>query len=290
MKLVSIIMPVYNVEKYVGKAIQSILNQTWNNFELIIVNDGSTDNSYQICHEFANSDNRIHLISKQNGGLSSARNAGLEVMNGTYVTFIDSDDFWHVLYLEQLIKIKEYHDADIAVCSYQKIALDEDATEKFDNQSICYSGKQYVRNMFGPKVIGAYAWGKLFDSIHFKNIRFPIGRLYEDIFTVPYVAYPQTKIVYTRTTLYYYRQREGSILAKYTPTRADELHALHKIVQYAEKQDDNLLLWYVRINEVRSWFEIKHRFKKFNFDFTQIGKEYKNIIRKDSIRILLPFL
>lgn len=290
MKLVSIIMPVYNVEKYVGKAIKSVLQQSWNHFELIIVNDGSTDSSYQICKKFADADTRLHLLTQQNEGLSAARNMGLKIATGDYITFIDSDDFWHPLYLEKMVTFKEHFHANIAVCAYQKIHEDSDAAEVVSDSTCCYSGKQYVRNMFGPKVIGAYAWGKLFERSHFIGRRFPIGKLYEDIFTIPYVMYPVEKVIYIKSPLYYYRQRKGSILAKYTPERADELSALSEIVRYAEQQRDHRLSWYARINEVRSWLEIKYRFKKFNFDFATIQQEYGKTIKQDSIRILLPFL
>lgn len=287
MKKVSVIMPVYNVEKYVREAIESVLSQTYQNYELIIVNDGSKDNSALICKEYINRDKVIYF-EKVNGGLSSARNAGIKIASGDYITFIDSDDLFDKEYLSTLVRIKEENNADASVVAYQCFTSSDDIKPRKTDKVKIFSGKKYVHAMFGPQIIGAYAWGKLFDRSCFSNRLFPEGKLYEDILTTPYIFYSMKRIVYSYSALYLYRQREGSILQKYTPQRADELLAISKIVDLGIEKKDRILTWYSRINEVRSYLEIKHRFKKYNYDFSDIDKTYTKRIKKDFVKVFIP--
>ena len=123
--LISIIVPVYNVEKYLNRCIESIVAQTYTNLEIILVNDGSPDNSAQICESWREKDNRITILHKENGGLSDARNKGLEVANGEYVSFIDSDDFVHSLYIEALYTMCKNTNTKIAVCNFRRFEKDD---------------------------------------------------------------------------------------------------------------------------------------------------------------------
>ena len=288
MKKVSVIMPVYNVEKYVKAAIDSVLSQTYENYELIIVNDGSKDSSAIICKEYLEN-KKVKYIEKANGGLSSARNAGLKLATGEYITFIDSDDLYDKEYLSTLVKIKEETNADASVVSYKCFTKEDEIQSKKCNKIKVFSGKKYVRAMFGPQVIGAYAWGKLFEKTYFDNRSFPEGKLYEDILTTPYIFYPLKRVAYSYSELYLYRQREGSILQKYTPQRADELLAISKIVDFGIANKDRVLTWYARINEIRSYLEIKSRFKKHNYDFSEIDKTYTKRVKKDFFKIFIPW-
>lgn len=289
MKKISVIMPVYNVEKYVREAIESVLNQSYKEFELIIVNDGSKDNSGIICEEYSY-DKRVKYIKKENGGLSSARNAGLAVASGEYITFIDSDDLFDIDYLSTLVRIKEENNADLAVVSYYCFSDGDSLKPMMSKRVKKYSGKKYVHAMFGPQMIGAYAWGKLFSRDCFETRKFPEGKLYEDILTTPYIIYPMNNVVYSFSQLYMYRQREGSILNKFIPNRADELLAISKIVDLGIVNKDRTLTWFARINEVRSYLENKHRFKKFNYDFSNIEKSFSKRVKIDCIKILLPWI
>lgn len=289
-ELISVILPVYNVELYLKEAIESILNQSYPYFELIIVNDGATDNSLSICKSYEKTDKRIKLISQKNQGLSGARNTGIKNATGKHITFIDSDDVIHKDYLKLLYTLKKGTNSELTICSYQTFTNSIPLVETKNIKNSKYDGKTYVQHMFGPKMIGAYAWGKLFNTSAFENEEFPIGKLYEDILTTPYLIYDLSSITYIKTPLYFYRQREGSILNKYTPNRADELYAINKIVEFAKLKNNELLLWYARINEIRSWLEIKHRFKKFNFNFSEIDKTYHKQINKDLIRVFFPFI
>ena len=289
MKKVSVIMPVYNVEKYVRESIESVLSQDYREFELIIINDGATDGSGRICNEYLH-DARVKYYVKANGGLSSARNEGLKYITGDYVTFIDSDDCFAPGYISTLVRLKEETSADLAVASYHCFTELSNADPSISRKIKMFDGKHYVRAMFGPQMIGAYAWGKLFDSSAFRGRAFPEGRLYEDILTTPYIIYDMKKIAYSCSELYLYRQREGSILQKYTPSRSDELYAISRIVDYGIKKHDRILTWYARINEVRSYLEIRHRFRKHAFDFSSLNTEYTSRVRKDFLKAFVPFM
>lgn len=287
-KLISVIMPVYNVSAYLSEAIESVLAQSYADFEFIIVDDGSTDSSLDICQKFAIMDSRVKVYSKKNGGLSSARNHGIARASGDYLFFIDSDDMITPDCLERLYGALAQSGADVAVANHQKFF---DKAKKMEGKGAVrfLSGKKYVRDIFGPRYIGAYAWGKLFPRYLFEDRLFPVGRLYEDMLTIPYLLYDLKRIAYLDTPLYLYRQRQGSILKTFSVNRVDELYAIHDIVSFASKRSDYLLLWFARINEVRSWCELKSRYKKNGFDFSPVQDEMKKTVLKDLIGIFLPF-
>lgn len=287
-KLISVIMPVYNVEVYLSDAIESVLGQSFADFEFIIVDDGSTDSSSDICKKYAALDGRITVCSKKNGGLSSARNYGISKAAGDYLFFIDSDDMIAPDCLERLYGALVQSGADVAVANHQKF-FDKLETRKGDDAVSLLSGRKYVRDIFGPRCIGSYAWGKLFPRYLFKDRLFPEGRLYEDMFTIPYLLYDLKKIAYIKTPLYLYRQRQGSILKTFSLNRVDELYAIHDIVSFASEKRDHLLLWLARINEVRSWMELKSRYKKNGFDFSSVQNDMKKTVLKDFIGIFFPF-
>ena len=287
-KLISVIMPVYNVEAYLDDAIKSVLMQSYADFEFIIVDDGSTDSSLDICKKYAASDGRIAIYLKKNGGLSSARNYGIARASGDYLFFIDSDDMITPDCLERLYGALVQSGADVAVANHQKF-FDKLEKREGDRSVSLLSGKKYVRDIFGPRCIGSYAWGKLFPRYLFADRLFPEGRLYEDTFTIPYLLYDLKKIAYVKTPLYFYRQRQGSILKTFSAGRVDELYAIHDIVSFASERRDYLLLWLARINEVRSWLELKSRYRKNGFDFSSVQNNMKKTVLKDFIGIFLPF-
>ena len=284
---ITIIMPVYNVEKYIERSISSVLDQTFRNFEFIIVNDGSTDNSGKLIDKYK-IDDRVIIINKENGGPSAARNVALDIMRGKYVTFIDSDDFIDSRYLETLVNLIKEYDVGISICNMQKVHGDVPEEDIENGKVILRSSKKHVRDMFGPRMSGAYAWGKMYRRECFEKIRFPEGRLYEDIFLIPYVVYPVGTIAYTTAKLYCYRQRQGSILAVFNEDRRDEIYSLRTMVDYAAEHKDRLLCWYARINEVRSYIEIKHRCKKYGVDFESVRNDFKGRLGKDLFKIFIP--
>lgn len=210
--LISIVVPIYNVENYLEKCIQSILKQSFNDFELILVNDGSTDGSEKICNYYKELDSRIIYIYKENGGLSSARNIGIKNSTGNYITFIDSDDYISEEYLEVLYNSLLTNDADISVgrhCrvdEYNNISYDISGTNQFTCDST-----EALNCIFYQKYISVSACSKLYKKSLFNDILFPEGKLYEDINTIPYIFEKAKVVSYESNIIYYYRIRFASI-------------------------------------------------------------------------------
>lgn len=208
--LVSIIVPCYKVEAFLRTCIESIINQTYKNWELILVDDGSPDDSGKICDSYALTDTRIKVIHKANGGLSSARNAGLDIIRGDFVTFLDSDDFWHVDYLNILVEMSTKHNADIAQCCYirgiettfPKHNKKHDV-QIFDNHTI-----------FTKQAVKIVIWGKIYKTELFNGIRMPVGLIHEDDWTTWKLYYKAKCIVVTSLPLYYYTYNPQSIMSR----------------------------------------------------------------------------
>ena len=221
---ITVIVPVYNVENYLNKCLDSLINQTYKNLEIIVINDGSTDNSGIICQEYAQKDNRIIYIEKENGGLSDARNVGLDKMTGSYVTFIDSDDWVEPDYVEVLYnKLIEYQ-ADIAIGNYYSYNEDE-AMYYFRINGESYYEKLYdnisiFENLYDSKQMKSFslisAWGKLYKAKLFDDIRFDKGKLGEDGYINQKLYLLVQKVIYINQGLYAYRQRSGSITKTWT--------------------------------------------------------------------------
>lgn len=210
--LISVIVPVYKVERYLHTCINSVLNQTYKNWELILVDDGSPDKCPQICDEYAQSDSRIKAIHKTNGGVSSARNLGLDIATGNYIAFLDSDDFWHINFLSIMVELCLKHDADIVQCNFIRgLATNFPKTKKrshikiFDNHSIFLKRKANV-----------IVCAKLFKSYLFEEIRMPVGKFFEDDFTTWKWYYNANKIIVTSMKLYYYTENDQSTMAGHT--------------------------------------------------------------------------
>lgn len=221
---ITVIVPVYNVENYLNKCLDSIITQTYKNIEIIVVNDGSTDASGEICKEFAEIDHRIIYIEQENAGLSAVRNTGLEIMSGDYVTFVDSDDWIEQDYLETLYKKIVEYQADIAVGNYYSFnesegmfyfhILGDSYYEKvYDNVSI-------FENLYDSQEMKSFAlisaWGKLYKAGLFEHLRFDIGKLGEDGYLNQKIYLLAEKIVYIHKGIYSYRIRNNSLSRTWT--------------------------------------------------------------------------
>ena len=210
---VSVIVPVYNVEKYLEKCLNSIVNQTYKNIEIILVNDGSTDNSLEIMKKFKQKDDRIILLEKENGGLSDARNYGLKKASGSYISFVDSDDFINEKMLEILVNNLIQYKADISMCQFKMFFYDTNKISyTTENNIICYNKKEALKKLLNSdETIGNHAWNKLYKKELFDGVEYPKGKNFEDIGTT-YKLFDKSKvIVYTDFMGYYYYQRENSI-------------------------------------------------------------------------------
>lgn len=234
--LISVIVPVYNVEKYLSQCIKSILNQTYTNLELILVDDGSTDNSGKICDEFSSFDNRVRVIHKINGGLSSARNVGIESAGGDYYSFIDSDDYVENTFLECLYKKIVQENADICECSFFRLRRNRMIKERLFDYEILDPETAVRRLLATPYESFIVIWNKLYRKELFDKIRFPEGKLHEDEYTTYKLIYESNKIVYVNMNLYIYRVRDDSIMnSKFAAKRLEVLECIEEMYIYFDK-------------------------------------------------------
>lgn len=214
MELVSVIVPVYNVEKYLDKCIQSIINQTYQKLEIILVDDGSPDRCGIMCEQYAELDGRIRVIHKKNGGLSDARNVGVERASGKYLLFVDSDDFIDCELVEKTVESAEAYQSDIVLFDYKR--LEPDGSIEFCCINNLPENKGFQLREY-PKVLfkSISAWNKLFLKQFFvnSNIQFPVGYCYEDLGSSPRYLLAADKISYVKETFYNYVIREGSIMS-----------------------------------------------------------------------------
>lgn len=209
-KLVSIVVPIYNVEKYIKKCVSSIIKQTYKNIEIILVNDGSTDSCYEICNEYLKVDKRIKVIHKKNGGLSDARNVGIINSKGKYITFIDSDDYVDNNYIDLLYTSIIKNDADISIVSH-RVFYDTKQIDKSTGEEFCANSKEILEKILYDDGIDLSSWGKLYKIELFKNIKFPVGRLYEDSATTYKLVDLSKKISVCSKPVYNYVIRNNSI-------------------------------------------------------------------------------
>lgn len=214
---ISVIIPVYNVEKYIHECIDSVINQTYTNLEIILVDDGSTDSCASICDAYAKKDSRIRVIHKENGGLSDARNAGLEIATGKYIGYVDSDDYIAPDMYECLLKACEENDAEIAICRFH-IFIDKVQTDgNIIKGNKIYNSKEILSAYIdenGEELITPSAWSKLYQRECIKGLQFPKGKLCEDIVYTTKAFYNAKKISYVDRELYFYRNRPGSIMTE----------------------------------------------------------------------------
>jgi len=233
---ISVIIPVYNVEPYLKKCLDSVVTQTYKEIEIILVDDGSTDGSGPICDEYAAQDKRIRVIHKRNGGLSDARNVGLDRCSGRYVTFIDSDDYVASDYVERLYRILVEYNADIAVCDYFEFYGDEPVqTPEKGEKIIVFDKLQALEQLYGKYSTQlTVAWSKLYKTELFKDLRFPVGKVHEDMFMAHRVLYKSHIVVFTTKQSYFYRRRKGSITNRRftSKNRLDAISALKERVNF----------------------------------------------------------
>jgi glycosyltransferase involved in cell wall biosynthesis len=214
--LISVIVPVYKVEKYLEKCIESIIKQTYTNLQIILVDDGSPDNCGKICDEYAKKDSRIEVIHKINGGLSDARNVGINRANGRYIGFVDSDDYIKEDMYEKLINLIKEYDADISICNLYDVIDGKEYVRNKDNGIHEYSRIDILKEILLDKNIQSYAWNKLYKKELFDEIKYPIGKKYEDIGTTFYLFEKCNKIVVTSEPEYYYLKRADSLVNNVT--------------------------------------------------------------------------
>ena len=214
--LISVIVPVYKVEKYLEKCIESIIKQTYTNLQIILVDDGSPDNCGKICDEYAKKDLRIEVIHKANGGLSDARNVGISKAKGRYIGFVDSDDYIKEDMYEILLNLIKKYDADVSICNLYDVIDGNEYIRNKENGIREYSRLDILKEVLLDKNIQSYAWNKLYEKELFDEIKYPIGKKYEDIGTTFYLFEKCNKIVVTSEPEYYYLKRADSLVNNVT--------------------------------------------------------------------------
>lgn len=242
--LISVIVPVYNVEKYIKNCIDSIINQTYKNLEIILIDDGSKDNSGKICDEYTKLDNRIKAIHKKNGGLSDARNVGIDNATGKYITFIDSDDYVENDYVEYLYKLIKKYNVKMSISSYKVICKNE--TKIIDmaknNKDEKLKTQECLRKMLCEKGFTVSACTKMYEKSLFSDIRFPLGKLCEDNGTTYKLILKCENIIYGNKSNYHYYKRNNSIMtSKFTKHRLDIIDLTDEMVDVVEKEYPELI-------------------------------------------------
>ena len=234
-KLISIIVPVYNVEKYLKKCVYSILNQSYKNLEVILVNDGSTDNSGKICDELSREDSRIKVYHKDNGGLSDARNYGVAKANGEYVGFVDSDDYIDQYMYENLYKAIRKYNTQIAECGITRVYKNNKLRPHYDGEeySLVVDREGYLKEYLENRKVYGAAVCKLL-SIDLANVlKFPDGKVYEDVFYTLELLKKVDKYTLISGNYYYYYIRGNSITTKTFSSRdMDYIEIIDKIGEY----------------------------------------------------------
>ena len=236
---ISVIIPVYKVEQYLGACVDSILAQTFGDFELILVDDGSPDQCGKLCDEYARKDPRVRVIHQENQGLSGARNAGMNSARGEYITFVDSDDMITMDCLKVLFDAITQYDADISCIRLHEIEEQDfpDHSEKEasgSRRAKLFTGQEAVMCIYdGTGEVGITACGKLFARKRIEPHPFPIGRLHEDQFVIPIVLYEAERVVDVNADCYCYRKRSNSIMhTSFNTRRFDNLAGLETCIQY----------------------------------------------------------
>lgn len=228
---ISVIIPVFRTQEYLEKCVKSVLSQTYKNLEIILVDDGSDDKSPEMCDSFMKADSRVTVIHKENGGLSSARNAGLLKASGEFVAFVDSDDYLENGMYEKLIS--SIDDADIAVCGYYSVDGNEVNEHISFPDDTEFTSKEALSELFMDDKIKNHVWNKLFRRELFSSIAFPEGRTFEDILTTYKLFEKSRKIIYTPFAGYYYVSRKGAISKK-----SDSETCLSRYLAHTERYDD----------------------------------------------------
>lgn len=247
-ELISVIVPVYNGVKLLSRCIESVLDQTYSNFELVVVDDGSTDGTDALCDSYANLDSRIKVVHKKQGGAADARNVGLDSSVGEYITFVDSDDLICNTYLETLLMGVRSKLTDISLCKHRYFSDESDLgeikiTSPADISWHFEEGRSICKYIYDYKKAPHYVapWGKLYKRSCFNNIRFPKGRMNEDQFTTYRVIYGKT-VACTEEKLYFYYANPSSVSnSGFSLKRYDNLYALEEAVLFYKHVDDEEL-------------------------------------------------
>ena len=287
-EMISVIVPVYNVEKYIDECISSVVKQSFSNLEIILVDDGSSDNSPKLCDVWMKKDNRVRVIHKENGGASSARNAALEVCRGKYIVFLDSDDVLPLDAIETLWKMITIPGVQIA----QGTSADLDASEIKDEETVyCMSGREFLIKDY----LITTPWAKIFDAEIWKKHRFKEGIIYEDYEIFYRMFYETERVAFQKKNVYYVRDREDSVSRSAVSEKNIVLLELDesRISYFQSKGETDLLEhaytdYYNHLMEFYNIFGYRYILKRYRKNIIHFMK-LKRIGCKTKARLLLCF-
>lgn len=242
---ISVIVPVYNVQQYLSQCVESILAQTYQNLEIILVDDGSTDDSGRLCDALAQRDHRIRVIHKPNGGLSDARNAGTKACNGTFVFYLDSDDYLEQDAISALVRIQFESHAEVVIGNYFYTYSDHEDIAQPDTGTVeAYPRKEAIALLMQGK-LQTFAWGKLIRADIAKRHLFPIGKLFEDHFWTHLVFQDCETVVYSSKPMVHYRQRGNSISFTFNLKRLDIIEGWRERIVFLQQEYPDMVEEYL---------------------------------------------
>lgn len=291
-----IVLPVYQVEKYVHRCIDSILSQSFRDYELVLVDDGSSDESGYYCDEYAEKNDQVIVIHKKNGGLSDARNVGIDwsfqISESKWITFIDSDDWIHSKYLELLYDSVTQTGCQISVCDYKEMT---DDLSELDAEGINTRTEKTEDFFCGHTVRAVVAWGKLYLKTLFRDIRYPFGKLHEDEFTTYKLLFKNPTVSAVDAPLYYYYQNPKSITQSgWTPRSLDGIEAIENSIRFFRKNKfRNAYVKSVRKLEwgINTQFESMKKNSEYcsKHYFTLFSEYYRRLLRYGKKEGMFPF-
>jgi glycosyltransferase involved in cell wall biosynthesis len=287
--LVSIIIPAYNIEAYLPACLDSIVNQTYPNLEIMVIDDGSTDNTLEVAKAYAKRDKRVRVFHKENGGQGDARNVGYEKSTGDLIAYVDGDDYVSKYYIESMLNTMLENDADISTCQYKLVYTSNDhSLESKQKAKIeLISGEDALKRLFYQTGVTTAPWGKLFKRELIAGIKFPKEKKYEDLATLYKIIAKANKVTISTEKLLYYMQSENSTMRRgFTPRRMDGLHFAEEAVDFVKAQFPNLEK--AAIN--RAFTEAVYIFeeivtpRKFKTEYDLAWatiKQYRSIVKSD---------
>ncbi len=277
--LISVIVPVYNVEEYIEECVSSILAQTYKNIEVILIDDGSKDNSGMLCEAYQIKDDRVKVIHKENGGLSDSRNTGIEVAKGDYLAFIDSDDYIPNNYLEELWKTIKETESDIAMCVITPFVNKIEQCETAKKNIKIYLQKEAIEGMLCSR-IRPTACNKLYKRQLFGTIRYPKGKTTEDVYVIVDILLQVTLVAETNRTTYFYRQRKGSIQTSKNTNTDNIIEAhYHNYCIIKEKKPEFEQMAYERF--LYAYLDALNKIIIYPVEKSKKIKEYKDFMRNN---------
>ena len=308
---ISIVVPVYNVENYVSKCIDSIINQSYKNLEILIVNDGSTDRSGDICEHYASQDSRIILIHQGNQGLSMARNNALDIAGGDYIGFVDSDDWIALDMFDTLYNNAVTHDADVSMCNFYYVYTNGEMNPYSNENEDIKILEGIYKIAHNIRLSNNCVWNRLYKHYLFNDIRFPKGKAFEDIFVMHQLVDNANKVVLSAECKYYYLRREtGITLSPFNLKHIDNTEAYIERYNYISEKHPKLekssrkfmfssLLWVVnkayRDNRIELYEEslcqIIDKIRRYNFTDCGLYAEQENklkLIFNGNIKLYTP--